>query len=206
MRITEKSMTGLMNFPRIHSHEQFFDTLPKHGYTVEVGVLKGRNAGVMEGILMPSKLVLIDTWEDYQDIDDNNFTLRGEDNMALAKNKFQHNPYVEFWRGKSSDMIPKLPDKTVAVGYLDASHWYEDVLLDLELMLPKMMPGGWLCGHDYCEIYQYGVIRAVAVFLDRHKELALDVVTDYPLGGVLSSERVHYQRETACNVFGIRIP
>jgi hypothetical protein len=33
--------------------------------------------------------------------------------------------------------------------YIDASHWYKDVISDIETWLPKIKKGGYLSGHDY---------------------------------------------------------
>ena len=35
--------------------------------------------------------------------------------------------------------------------YIDASHWYDDVVNDINTWLPKIKNGGYLAGHDYIE-------------------------------------------------------
>jgi predicted O-methyltransferase YrrM len=47
--------------------------------------------------------------------------------------------------------------------FLDADHNYEAVQADIAAWLPKVRPGGILCGHDYAnEAYPlWGVARAV---------------------------------------------
>ena len=44
--------------------------------------------------------------------------------------------------------------------YIDASHEYEDVKLDIQNWMPKVKPGGFLCGDDYVLGWD-GVIKAV---------------------------------------------
>ena len=54
--------------------------------------------------------------------------------------------------GKSSDMISQIPDNSLDICFIDADHRYSNVYRDIELCLPKMKPGGLLCGHDMEDI------------------------------------------------------
>ena len=190
-----------------HSDDEFLASFPTGGLVVEVGVLHGHHAHAMRRFLRPDRLVLIDTWAAYHSID-TGVPLDGDETYEGCRKLFADDPTVELWRGWSTEMIPKLDDRSVAFAYVDAGHLAEECLADLEALLPKMSPGGWLCGHDYCEIYQYGVVRAVAVFLDRHRDLGLkiDKLTDLPLADVIGSDRRYYPPQTACNSFGIQVP
>ncbi|NIL95924.1 MAG: hypothetical protein GTO62_01975, partial [Planctomycetales bacterium] len=58
--------------------------------------------------------------------------------------------------------------------YIDANHTYEGVLADLEASLPKVRPGGLICGHDYTDTpawqaANFGVVQAVHEFCGRHQ-------------------------------------
>ena len=195
---------GLINFAPYHTQGDFLRSFPRGGVAVEVGVLYGANALNIDKYIQPDQLILIDAWDVCFDMTTAE-RLDGDTVLKRCKDRFADKFNVEFWRGKSQDKIPELGDKSVSFAYLDACHRYEECLADLEAMLPKMAPGGWLCGHDYCEIEQYGVVRAVAVFLDRHN-LKLSKLTDVPLGNVTGSNRKHYQPQTAYNSYGIQIP
>lgn len=54
--------------------------------------------------------------------------------------------------GKSIDMIPKLPNHSLDICFIDADHRYSNVYKDIELCISKMKPGGLLCGHDLEDI------------------------------------------------------
>jgi hypothetical protein len=41
------------------------------------------------------------------------------------------------------------PDQSFDLVYIDASHWYKDVIFDINTWLPKVKKGGYLAGHDY---------------------------------------------------------
>lgn len=56
------------------------------------------------------------------------------------------------------------PDGSLAMVFLDAGHDYESVKADIAAWLPKVRPGGWLGGDDYCDVWP-GVKRAVAELL-----------------------------------------
>jgi cephalosporin hydroxylase len=42
-----------------------------------------------------------------------------------------------------------IPDGSCAMVFLDADHSYNAVIADIRAYLPKIMPGGIICGHDY---------------------------------------------------------
>lgn len=179
------------------SRLELLKSIPIGGLAVEVGTWKGDFAAEILEVLQPKDFVLIDTWGDYWD-------QPGDEIYASARKRFEGFPQVQLWRGHSLEMIPRLPDRTVAFAYIDADHLFDAVLADLEAMLPKMAPGGWLCGHDYCCSDKFGVVRAVAVFCDRHG-LTLGKITDEPLAPILGSHRLYYEPDTSYNSFGIHV-
>jgi hypothetical protein len=52
-------------------------------------------------------------------------------------------------QGRSVDEAKTFVDQSLDFAFLDADHTYEGVKADIEAWLPKVKPGGWLCGHDY---------------------------------------------------------
>jgi hypothetical protein len=49
----------------------------------------------------------------------------------------------------SLEAAPLFPDGYFDMVYIDASHFYKHVLLDIDAWKPKVRPGGILGGHDY---------------------------------------------------------
>ena len=62
----------------------------------------------------------------------------------------------------ASDAIKDIPAKVDFV-YIDGLHTYEGCKSDIKDYYGIVKPGGWLCGHDYCERWP-GVIKAVDEF------------------------------------------
>lgn len=65
----------------------------------------------------------------------------------------------------SSEAAKRIPDNSLGFVYIDACHEYDYVLQDLELWVPKLVPGGVCALHDYGD-KGYGVNRAVKEFTD----------------------------------------
>ena len=83
----------------------------------------GSYAGVSSEVLALhcKKLYCIDTWEDWN-----------HDGIIF----------------QAMDLFP---DEHFDLVYVDASHWYDDVINDIKTWLPKIKNGGYLAGHDYIE-------------------------------------------------------
>ena len=67
------------------------------------------------------------------------------------------------------------PDPLLSWIYVDASHAFHSFARDLTACLPKVLPGGFIAGHDYTrwkvgthQVVRYGVIEAVNSFCNRH--------------------------------------
>ena len=73
---------------------------------------------------------------------------------------------VKLIRGYSLDQVKKYENNSIDFCFIDASHEYEDVKLDIEAWLPKVKSGGILAGHDYDPAWS-GVVRAVDELIGR---------------------------------------
>ena len=110
----------------------------------------------------------------------------------FESNLKDYKEYMTVLEGLSSETIPLLPDNMDII-YIDASHYYKDVLSDITLCLPKLQKGGIICGDD-CESsfraggyseselnsdsvrnIHCGVVQAV------HDVFGDDVILDYPI-------------------------
>ncbi len=76
-------------------------------------------------------------------------------------------------RGDSSEMAGRVTDNTLDFVFIDADHRYPAVIKDLAAWVPKLKPGGVLCGHD---IHLPGVKRAVDEKISRYEDTGVDHV------------------------------
>ncbi len=64
-------------------------------------------------------------------------------------NNLQNKDIITILQGKSVDMAENIPDKSLDVCFIDATHDYLGVMADIEAYLPKVKNGGTLCFDDY---------------------------------------------------------
>ena len=104
-------------------------------------------------------ILCVDHWEPHFRFSD----LNGDDdfynqlNMYSAKGLsyeiFCHNERtaqcgVTHRRGSSQDILPKLDSAAFDIVYVDGSHYYDDVIIDIQEGCRLVREGGYLCGDD----------------------------------------------------------
>jgi hypothetical protein len=74
---------------------------------------------------------------------------------------------IEVHRTLSHLAAPQFPDEHFDWIYVDASHFYDDVKVDIQAFWPKLKRGGYMAGDDYGRrgIWEHGVTRAVDEFV-----------------------------------------
>lgn len=138
---------------------------------VEVGVFRG---GMSRRLLQHPDLVLymVDSWEawgdgQYRESGDYhaNLTQEQQDGYhddAVANTTFAADRRFVI-RKRSVEAAAAFADASLDFVFIDADHSYEGCLADIRAWLPKVKPGGWICGHDYDhKVYtEFGVTQAV---------------------------------------------
>lgn len=83
-------------------------------------------------------------------------------------------PRVEF----SHEFLKSIPDKSLDWVYIDTTHTYEQTLMEIELSITKVKPGGHIMGDDYVsdpDHPHYGVWKAVQMYSQsKHLDIVLD--------------------------------
>jgi len=161
--------------------------LPKNMKIVEIGVFKGDFSKLIFQNMKPSELILVDIFEGYMgsgDKDGDNMEYVSlEDEYNKIKNYFNKNNNVKIIKSKSNDFLLSIENESLDMVYIDASHEYEDVVIDLEISYEKVRKGGFICGHDYVSPRFEGVVRAVDEFCEKKKlkieYLAMDGCPSY---------------------------
>lgn len=111
-----------------------------------------------------SKLYMIDVWEETPSI-------RGMAGEPQAEHDRRYQQAVErvkgypavIMKGLSENVAKQIPDDSLGFVYIDACHYYDQVLNDLNVWVPKLKYGGVCALHDYKDP-GYDVQRAVSKF------------------------------------------
>jgi hypothetical protein len=142
----------------------------------EIGSYAGESTMIMAGKFASAQLWAIDPWGSGYCCDKGELSYneeptavesRFDENTASIKNRLTK------FKGKSLDAAVRIPDGSLDVVYIDGCHEYACVVDDIKAWLPKVRPGGVLCGHDYGE-QCLDVIRAVDDALGKPEKVFQD--------------------------------
>ncbi|MEZ5488219.1 MAG: class I SAM-dependent methyltransferase [Steroidobacteraceae bacterium] len=166
---------------RAAKRDFLFDVLPRGGVVIEVGVFDGDFSERILALNEPRKLHLVDPWFTKADgtlFDGPTQQFNSADQAsATLEAQYQHVTgrfaaeiaagRIEIHRTLSHLAAPQFPDEHFDWIYVDASHFYEDVKVDLAAFWPKLKRGGYIAGDDYDRrgIWEHGVTRAVDEFV-----------------------------------------
>lgn len=166
---------------RAAKRDFLFEVVPRGGTVIEVGVFDGDFSERILALNEPRKLHLVDPWftKDDGSLFDGptqQFTSAKQAADAL-EGQYQHvarrfageisSGRIEVHRTLSHLAAPQFPDEHFDWIYVDASHFYDDVKVDIQAFWPKLKRGGYMAGDDYDRrgIWEHGVTRAVDEFV-----------------------------------------
>lgn len=166
---------------RAAKRDFLFDVVPRGGVVIEVGVFDGDFSERILALNEPRKLHLVDPWFTKDDgtlydgptqqfASAEQASARLEDQYRHVTTRFSGeiaSGRIEVHRTLSHLAAPQFPDEHFDWIYVDASHFYDDVKVDLEAFWPKLKRGGYIAGDDYDRrgIWEHGVTRAVDEFV-----------------------------------------
>ena len=110
-------------------------------------------------------IICIDPWENGYDENDGAsfqhkmFIIEAQFNLLLEKYD-----NIQKFKMKSEHAVQLFENNSFDVIYIDGLHTYEGVKKDIEMWLPKIKTGGYICGHDYESKHFSGVKKAVDEF------------------------------------------
>lgn len=158
------------------------ERLPEGPVTgVEVGVHDGRMSAHLLRLHAGLTLYMVDNWlhgeaqsENYRGTGDPRAHLSAGQ-QAVAREQAER--VTAFAAGRryllTADSVEAaslfiFDDASLDFAFIDADHSYEGVRADIRAWLPKVKPGGLLCGHDFGDPAFPGVQRAVCEAAERH--------------------------------------
>ena len=130
--------------------------MPKGAICAEIGVWKADFSRKILLVTRPKQLHLIDPWAFQPEFAERMYggsVARAQADMdrihARVVRRLGRRPEVRIHRAFSAPAAKLFPDGFFDWLYIDGNHEYEFVKADLELYLPKVKPGGLICGDDY---------------------------------------------------------
>jgi hypothetical protein len=120
---------------------------------LELGVWKGEFAEILlkacpaiERFYLIDPWRNLDTWNKPWNVDDEKFRAVYEE--ALNRTRIGGDRCVRL-RGTTMEVIDRIPDGSLDLGYVDGDHTLRGISIDLVKAYPKIRPGGILGGDDY---------------------------------------------------------
>jgi hypothetical protein len=156
--------------------------LAKHfaslGFTrgAEIGVADGRYSQILCESINGLELIGVDVWAKYEGNWRSDEYQDRAYQEARAKLKDYH---VRLIRDTSLNASLDVPDHTLDFVFIDGSHTFDNVMLDILLWTPKVRKGGILSGHDYGFFHDSGIVEAVNKYTEVHK-IELNVIPRDP--------------------------
>lgn len=175
----------LENAKIVPSRKHILPLLPRGLVWAEVGVALGGFSREILKVCAPTHFLAIDLFDLHQleQLWGTSTTelFAGKTHLEYYKDSFRAEiakGVVQVIEGDSAASLASLPDQFIDALYLDADHTYEGVKRDLNALLPKMKPNGYLILNDYTFLEnvgskdEYGVIQAGHEFmLDNNWEM-----------------------------------
>lgn len=131
----------------------------------EIGVRKGQYSREICDKTPGVKLYCIDPWAPYEN------RRPSQARMDLYYQAAQNNLKgfdVTFMRKASLEAVKEFKDRSLDFVYIDAMHYFDDVMMDTIAWTPKVRVGGIVAGHDYVHWYGAGVLDAIKAYTHAH--------------------------------------
>lgn len=135
------------------------------GYTTgaEIGVYCGDFSRVLCEGNPDLELLCVDRWAPYRSRKSGKMIFTTA-TRAYEAAKIQLAPFrATLIRKPSVDAARDVPDGSLDFVYLDADHWFDPVIADLQAWIPKVRKGGVVAGHDYTEKLEFDNRVSIAV-------------------------------------------
>lgn len=148
----------------------------------EIGVRRGELTSSLVQRFPNLTMIACDIWDSHPSLNEHH---PHDSNLSQFMNYIRGNEdRVTVLKMLSTEGAKEVEDESLDFIFIDATHTYDAVKLDLAAWLPKLKPTGFVCGHDYCDHYS-GVKAAVDeivgmtyVFTENNHKVGAQMVID----------------------------
>lgn len=169
-----------MNHVERRAQELLKRLQPWEDQGAEIGVWRGELSQELLWFRAGLHLLMVDPWKDPSTQPRNKDGKSQDELCAEARHRTAFaDGRRQILRLESVEAARAVRPESLDFVFIDADHSYESVVADIAAWLPKLRPGGLLCGHDYSKPGERsstgwpGVVRAVDEFV-RSSGLELD--------------------------------
>lgn len=168
----------------LSTRESLIQSLPHNGVVAEIGVDYGFFSEKIYELNKPSKLILVDCWEEqseevYGNDPANNTNKFKNSQFEEVLNKFSKYANVVICKEYSQSAAMLFPNDFFDWIYIDANHL--QVVEDIIAWWNKVKVGGFILGHDYTMVGDYITVkRDIDLFI---KENGIDLFITTGEGG-----------------------
>lgn len=163
----------------INIRNEITNLLNENSIGCELGVFEGDFSEILIQSNKFTKLFLVDIFNG----EASNFGKEYKDASVLenqVKNRFKEYSSIEIIKNDSLSFLISLPDNSLDFIYIDTVHSYDQTKLELEESYRVIKNNGFVCGHDYCEMFS-GVIQSVQEFISKHNlQTIVTTEADFP--------------------------
>lgn len=157
---------------------------------VEVGIFIGRLSAALLRGHRNLHLTMVDNWlpteaqpSAYKETTDFHAVLSGSRQRAYRASALRETQRFADRRNvvelASVEAAATFPDSNFDLVFIDADHSHPGCAADIAAWWPKVVPGGWLSGHDYKRNHKLrGVEAAVDEFMATNPNLVLELDED----------------------------
>lgn len=155
---------GWFNYPQ--TFRILVDSIPDGGTFVECGAWLGKSSSMLCDYSKDRiNVYIVDTWQGSpNEINSNHKLATATDIYNVFLENMGERKFTPI-RKDSLEAAQDFQDESCDVVFIDMTHTYEAVKLDIEAWYPKVKQGGYLAGHDY---FMAGVSKAVNEFFPQN--------------------------------------
>ncbi len=121
-------------------------------HMAEIGVYGGESTVVFKDEC--DSLISVDPWVDNYRDPDPGIKQPMAEVEAIFDERIAHCRNVYKMKMLSSEAVKFVRDQSLDFVYIDAIHYYDDVVQDIGLWLPKIKDNGHVGGHDYSDFWE----------------------------------------------------
>lgn len=178
--VVDQLPEGWFSAGDIAAYTKLYESMPAAGRTAELGVWQGRSLCSVSEVIRRRRLCVhaIDTFQGTGGESDLVHDCQGRLREVFESNlaRFGIREQVRVHVGSTLSVADGFEDASLDLVFIDSDHRYEQVAADIRAWLPKVKPGGLLCGHDYRRPWRHlwghdrsGVKRAVDEILGKKR-------------------------------------